>query len=53
MRVVDFFNWNKVKIRYCDGASFAGHPEAESELKVLTFELIQNFFFMEDQYNRQ
>lgn len=28
----DFFNWNKVKIRYCDGASFAGHPE--NELKV-------------------
>ncbi|ESQ38360.1 hypothetical protein EUTSA_v10029387mg, partial [Eutrema salsugineum] len=25
----DFFNWNRVKIRYCDGASFAGHPEAE------------------------
>ncbi|XP_059647036.1 pectin acetylesterase 5-like [Cornus florida] len=27
----DFFNWNKVKIRYCDGASFAGHPESESK----------------------
>ncbi|KAL0699269.1 hypothetical protein Bca4012_055391 [Brassica carinata] len=25
----DFFNWNRVVIRYCDGASFAGHPEAE------------------------
>ncbi|KAL4605086.1 hypothetical protein ACB092_09G003300 [Castanea dentata] len=25
----DFFNWNKVKIRYCDGASFASHPESE------------------------
>ncbi|KAL6138723.1 hypothetical protein ACLB2K_064002 [Fragaria x ananassa] len=25
----DFFNWNKVKIRYCDGASFAGHPANE------------------------
>ncbi|CAK8541616.1 unnamed protein product [Lathyrus sativus] len=25
----DFFNWNKVKIRYCDGASFAGRPESE------------------------
>ncbi|XP_061369271.1 pectin acetylesterase 5-like isoform X2 [Gastrolobium bilobum] len=29
----DFFNWNKVKIRYCDGASFAGHPESEVSLK--------------------
>ncbi|KAK7339633.1 hypothetical protein VNO77_20311 [Canavalia gladiata] len=27
----DFFNWNKVSIRYCDGASFAGHPESERE----------------------
>ncbi|KAE8099400.1 hypothetical protein FH972_017385 [Carpinus fangiana] len=26
----DFFTWNKVKIRYCDGASFAGHPESEN-----------------------
>ncbi|KAE8728873.1 Pectin acetylesterase 5 [Hibiscus syriacus] len=25
----DFYNWNRVKIRYCDGASFAGHPESE------------------------
>ncbi|KAI5682364.1 hypothetical protein M9H77_03592 [Catharanthus roseus] len=25
----DFFNWNKVKIRYCDGASFSGHPYSE------------------------
>ncbi|OWM64632.1 pectin acetylesterase 5-like [Punica granatum] len=25
----DFFNWNRVKIRYCDGASLAGHPESE------------------------
>ncbi|CDY67682.1 hypothetical protein HID58_003610 [Brassica napus] len=25
----DFFNWNRVKVRYCDGASFSGRPEAE------------------------
>lgn len=25
----DFFNWNKVKIRYCDGSSFTGHPNNE------------------------
>ncbi|KAG8504196.1 hypothetical protein CXB51_002612 [Gossypium anomalum] len=25
----DFYNWNKVKLRYCDGASFAGHLESE------------------------
>ncbi|KAH6772601.1 Pectinacetylesterase family protein [Perilla frutescens var. hirtella] len=23
----DFYNWNRVKIRYCDGASFAGEGE--------------------------
>uniref|UniRef100_A0A803N604 Pectin acetylesterase n=1 Tax=Chenopodium quinoa TaxID=63459 RepID=A0A803N604_CHEQI len=25
----DFFNWNKVKIRYCDGSSFTGHSNNE------------------------
>ncbi|XP_020087193.1 pectin acetylesterase 5-like isoform X1 [Ananas comosus] len=25
----DFYNWNKVKIRYCDGASFSGDVENE------------------------
>lgn len=25
----DFYNWNKVKVRYCDGASFSGRPESE------------------------
>ncbi|CAI9094908.1 OLC1v1030741C3 [Oldenlandia corymbosa var. corymbosa] len=24
----DFYNWNKVKVRYCDGASFTGDIEA-------------------------
>ncbi|XP_059652193.1 pectin acetylesterase 12 [Cornus florida] len=23
----DFFNWNRIKVRYCDGASFAGDSE--------------------------
>ncbi|XP_072974888.1 pectin acetylesterase 5-like [Typha angustifolia] len=25
----DFYNWNKVKIRYCDGASFSGNRDNE------------------------
>ncbi|GMH23088.1 hypothetical protein Nepgr_024931 [Nepenthes gracilis] len=29
MQNPDFYTWNKVKIRYCDGASFSGHPESE------------------------
>ncbi|KAF7818040.1 pectin acetylesterase 12-like [Senna tora] len=26
----DFFNWNRVKLRYCDGASFTGDSEDKS-----------------------
>ncbi|XP_071721061.1 pectin acetylesterase 5-like [Rutidosis leptorrhynchoides] len=33
----DFYNWNKVKIRYCDGASFAGHPESEQKIDTKLF----------------
>lgn len=32
---LDFFSWNKVKIRYCDGASFAGHAESEFKVSLL------------------
>ncbi|GFP80402.1 protein notum homolog [Phtheirospermum japonicum] len=31
----DFYNWNRVKIRYCDGASFAG--DSEDKAKGLQF----------------
>ncbi|CAI9101399.1 OLC1v1038712C1 [Oldenlandia corymbosa var. corymbosa] len=31
----DFFNWNRVKVRYCDGASFAG--EGEDKVAQLQF----------------
>lgn len=24
----DFYNWNRVKVRYCDGSSFTGDVEA-------------------------
>uniref|UniRef100_A0A0D9YII4 Pectin acetylesterase n=1 Tax=Oryza glumipatula TaxID=40148 RepID=A0A0D9YII4_9ORYZ len=27
----DFYNWNKVFIRYCDGASFSGNAEAQDQ----------------------
>lgn len=26
--IVDFYNWNRIKIRYCDGSSFTGDVEA-------------------------
>ncbi|KAF6137766.1 hypothetical protein GIB67_040474 [Kingdonia uniflora] len=38
----DFFNWNKVKIRYCDGASLAGNPA--NELKVASTDSPKLFF---------
>ncbi|XP_027108079.1 pectin acetylesterase 12 [Coffea arabica] len=31
----DFFNWNRIKVRYCDGASFAG--EGEDKVAQLQF----------------
>ncbi|KAF7040851.1 hypothetical protein CFC21_050724 [Triticum aestivum] len=27
----DFYNWNKVYVRYCDGASFSGDAEAQAQ----------------------
>lgn len=36
----DFFNWNRVKLRYCDGASFTG----DSENKVSGMFLQLTFF---------
>jgi len=26
--LADFYNWNRVKVRYCDGSSFTGDVEA-------------------------
>ncbi|KMZ73099.1 pectin acetylesterase, family CE13 [Zostera marina] len=33
----DFFNWNKVMIRYCDGASLLGHGLSKNENKTGLF----------------
>uniref|UniRef100_A0A0D6R6B2 Pectin acetylesterase n=1 Tax=Araucaria cunninghamii TaxID=56994 RepID=A0A0D6R6B2_ARACU len=33
----DFYNWNRVKLRYCDGASFSGDMEGEKEVPKLFF----------------
>ncbi|KAI3878221.1 hypothetical protein MKW92_032079 [Papaver armeniacum] len=27
----EFYNWNRVKVRYCDGAFFSGSPNGENE----------------------
>ena len=34
--MTDFYNWNRVKLRYCDGASFAGNSRFDNEV---------NFFY--------
>lgn len=31
----DFYNWNRVKVRYCDGASFTGDVEAVDPVSLL------------------
>lgn len=33
----DFYNWNRVKLRYCDGASFAGDAKFENKTSLLYF----------------
>ncbi|KAI3945113.1 hypothetical protein MKW92_007693 [Papaver armeniacum] len=33
----DFYNWNRVKIRYCDGGSFAGNSTYQNETDKLYF----------------
>ncbi|CAN6462280.1 unnamed protein product [Victoria cruziana] len=33
----DFYNWNRVKLRYCDGASFAGDSEFHHDAVKLYF----------------
>ncbi|PKA48252.1 hypothetical protein AXF42_Ash020649 [Apostasia shenzhenica] len=33
----DFCNWNRVKLRYCDGASFAGDSEYSNGIEVIYF----------------
>ncbi|KAL0403146.1 UNVERIFIED_CONTAM: Pectin acetylesterase 9 [Sesamum radiatum] len=33
----DFYNWNRVKLRYCDGASFAGDAKFQNGTSLLYF----------------
>jgi hypothetical protein len=28
LKIADFYNWNRVKVRYCDGSSFTGDVAA-------------------------
>lgn len=43
----DFFNWNRVKVRYCDGASFSGDSQNEvsqSMKELVFFSLLSKLF---------
>ena len=31
---IDFYNWNRVKVRYCDGGSFSGDVDLPAEARV-------------------
>ncbi|CAO2821815.1 unnamed protein product [Amaranthus hypochondriacus] len=33
----DFYNWNRVKLKYCDGASFAGNSKFDNGTSLLYF----------------
>jgi len=35
----DFYNWNRIKVRYCDGSSFTGDVEA---VDTVCFELMDS-----------
>ncbi|KAG8477573.1 hypothetical protein CXB51_031004 [Gossypium anomalum] len=37
----EFYNWNRVKLRYCDGASFAGR----ARMRVYSIELANQLYF--------
>uniref|UniRef100_A0A803M2Q1 Pectin acetylesterase n=1 Tax=Chenopodium quinoa TaxID=63459 RepID=A0A803M2Q1_CHEQI len=37
MSRTDFYNWNRILLRYCDGASFAGNSKYEDGTKSLYF----------------
>ncbi|KAH6770881.1 Pectinacetylesterase family protein [Perilla frutescens var. hirtella] len=37
LHVQDFYNWNRVKLRYCDGASFAGDAVFDNGTSFLYF----------------
>lgn len=41
----DFYNWNRVKVRYCDGGSFSGHVDAPLELELDKVNLSTKVYF--------
>lgn len=32
--MADFYNWNRVKVRYCDGSSFTGDVQAVNPVSI-------------------
>lgn len=42
--MVDFYNWNRVKVRYCDGSSFTGDVQAVNPVSIKK-KTLRFFFF--------
>lgn len=41
----DFFNWNRVKLRYCDGGSFSGDSQNQVCIDIVCFKKRITLFF--------
>jgi len=42
LQISDFYNWNRMKIRYCDGSSFTGDVEEVDPVSFVAFKGIWN-----------
>lgn len=47
LKYADFYNWNRIKVRYCDGSSFTGDVERVDPVSCCIFCLLwtNNFLF--------
>lgn len=42
----DFYNWNKVKVRYCDGSSFTGDVERVDPVSLTYLDFSSLFIYL-------
>jgi len=45
--IPDFYNWNRIKVRYCDGSSFTGDVEAVNPVSFSKFKGVSKYKFKE------
>lgn len=41
----EFYNWNRVKVRYCDGGSYSGDIDAPLEIKLENINQVKKVYF--------